>query len=60
LAHTVGKQGVDLRVISPRRAHWMLPDPRASAEEVLKYVFQTAVACRLPSAKRKSKRLTTP
>ena len=40
--------GVDLRVITPRRAHWMLPQPDCSPEQALDYLYESAVACRLP------------
>lgn len=46
---------VDLRVITPRRAHWMLPNPTASPDEALDYLFEAAVACRLPGERRQSR-----
>ena len=39
---------VDLRVITPRRAHWVLPQADFSPEQVLDYLYESAVACRLP------------
>jgi transcription-repair coupling factor (superfamily II helicase) len=39
---------VDLRVITPRRAHWVLPNPEAAPTETLDYLYTSAVACRLP------------
>ena len=37
---------VDLRVITPRRAHWVLPQSDCSPEEALDYLYESAVACR--------------
>lgn len=48
LEKALRKTDVDLRVITPRRAHWMLPDPQAGPTEVLDHLYETAVACRLP------------
>jgi len=48
--------GIDLRVMTARRARWMLPDPQASPEEVLEMVFATAIACRQPRKQRKCTR----
>ncbi|MHC4823390.1 MAG: transcription-repair coupling factor [Planctomycetota bacterium] len=47
-------QNIDLRILTARKALWMLPEPTASPEEVLDLVFATAVACRIPRNKRKS------
>jgi transcription-repair coupling factor (superfamily II helicase) len=51
---------VDLRVLSPRRALWMLPDGALSAEEVLDHVLETAGASRRSAGKRKSRSSTRP
>jgi len=45
---------IDFRILSPRRALWMLPKPKAEADEILAYVFQVAQACRLPGQRRQS------
>jgi len=39
-------QGIELRVITARRAHWILPDPGASPEAILDHLYATARACR--------------
>lgn len=52
-------QEIDLRVLTARKALWMLPEPSASPEEVLDLVFQTAIACRIPRKRRKSPRRTS-
>lgn len=52
-------QDIDLRVLTARKALWMLPKPSASPEEVLNLVFQTAIACRIPRKRRKSPRRTS-
>ena len=44
---------IDLRVMTARRARWMLPDPSASPEQILNLVFDTALACRMPRKQRK-------
>ncbi len=49
-------QNIDLRVLTARKALWMLPQPRATAEEVLDFVFQTAIACRIPKKRGQSLR----
>jgi transcription-repair coupling factor (superfamily II helicase) len=45
---------IDLRIITPRRAHWVLPKEIVKPDSVLDYLYQSAVACRKPRAKRKS------
>jgi transcription-repair coupling factor (superfamily II helicase) len=46
--------GIDLRAITPRHTHWMLPDGLADSDQVLEYLFRTVVACRKPHFRRKS------
>jgi transcription-repair coupling factor (superfamily II helicase) len=46
---------IDLRVITPRRAHWVLPKGIDKPDLVLDYLYQSVIACRKPSAKRKSR-----
>ena len=46
-------RGMDLRVMTARKARWMLPNPAASAEQVLQFVYTTALACPLPRKQRK-------
>ncbi|RMH04704.1 MAG: DEAD/DEAH box helicase [Planctomycetota bacterium] len=48
-------QEVDFRVISARRAHWVLPDPESAPTEVLAHLFQVAAACRVRPAGRESR-----
>lgn len=45
---------LDFRILNPRRAMWMLPEPEADPEQVLSYLFQAAQACRLPRPRRQS------
>ena len=49
----IKNQSIDFRVMTARRARWMLPDPTASAEQVLNLVFDTTLSCRLPRKQRK-------
>jgi len=53
-------QEVDLRILTARKAMWMLPEPSAEPEEVLELVYSTAIACRIPRKRRKSPRRTSP
>ena len=46
---------VDFRVITPRQAHWMLPDPGMAPTAVLAHLYSVAAACR-PSPKRRESR----
>ncbi len=46
--------GADLRVLSVRRALWMLPDPTATPAQVLDHVYAVATGCAPPPAGRKS------
>ncbi len=39
---------VDLRVITPRQAHWVLPEGLEDGDAVLEYLYATAAACRPP------------
>ena len=47
-------EGTDVRVVSPRRAHWILPDRKMSPEKVLDWVYSVAAACPPPGRRRKS------
>jgi len=49
-------QDIDLRVLTARKAMWMLPSPTLSPEEVLELVYSTAISCRMPRKKRQSAR----
>jgi len=40
--------GIDLRVITPRRAHWVLPEEVRRPPAILEYLLQQVVACPLP------------
>jgi transcription-repair coupling factor (superfamily II helicase) len=50
--------GADLRVLSVRRALWMLPDPAAGPAEVLEQVYRAATGCAPPPPPRKSRPAT--
>ncbi|MFQ5749149.1 MAG: hypothetical protein ACE5H3_06790, partial [Planctomycetota bacterium] len=41
--------GIDLRVITPRRAHWVLPEDVRRPPAVLDYLLRQVVACPTPS-----------
>jgi transcription-repair coupling factor (superfamily II helicase) len=45
---------IDLRIITPRRAHWVLPPGLDQPDLVLDYLFNAVIACRKPRIKRKS------
>jgi transcription-repair coupling factor (superfamily II helicase) len=47
---------IDLRAITPRHTHWMLPDGLHDPDLILEYLFRTVVACRKPRSRRKSPR----
>ncbi|TAH36891.1 MAG: transcription-repair coupling factor [Planctomycetota bacterium] len=46
-------RGVDLRVLTPRRAHWVLPASVRTPEAVLSHLYRIAATCRPDSAARK-------
>ncbi|MDP6941952.1 MAG: helicase-related protein [Planctomycetota bacterium] len=54
LERSLRGQDVLLRIITPRQAHWVLPDPSATPEEVLAHLFKTAAACSPRKKRRKS------
>ena len=56
LHRALKNQNIDLRTLTSRQTHWVLPDPKANPTEVLEHLFETAAACPKPRAKRKSKR----
>ncbi len=54
LEKALRKKDVLLRIITPRQAHWILPNPSCPPEEVLSHLFKIAAACSLPKKRRKS------
>ena len=54
LQRAISPLGIDLRTITARQTHWILPDPKATPAEVLDHLFETASACLKPRAQRKS------
>ena len=51
--------GVELRLITARRAHWILPEDCRDAESVLNHLYATTLACRLPGRRGQSRAKAT-
>ena len=60
LTRALAPHQIDLRILTPRQAHWILPNPKEDAKSVLQYLFKVASSCRLPRAKRKSTSTSAP
>jgi len=54
LERAMKQQDVDFRVITPRRAHWVLPKSLKTGEQILDYLCEVAAACRPPRKARQS------